>query len=478
MDNGKIVVKQSLKYYTRLVDENGIKRTIALYTDKTASLNRAIQLKIEFEQASEGLIDRYREDRKKPVREHIEDFRASLKAKGNTDAYVKLKVSRAKKIVDGCKFFVWSDIRADRVQQFLADLRDNGNGISNQTSNFYLQAIQQFCRWMKQNQRAGELPLDHLKGLNVRVDRRHDRRALEPDEIRRLLEATRASETRFGMSGHHRALCYRLSIESGLRASELRSLTVSSFDFDNHTVTVKAGYSKRKREDVLPLRPDTAKQLSEFAAGKMPTVHLFPLPEKAVKMLRADLAKTKIEYKDDSGRFVDFHSLRHTTGSLLAASGVHPKVAQAIMRHSDINLTLSRYSHIFRGQESEAVAALPDLSAPSSKQKNAATGTDGKPVDAVGSTPKELTRKWTPYLTQPTYSGCNRLSMNGNAQSELGQKLLNDKSLNGGELGSESDKLSSVVNDKKQLRPAGLEPTTPGLGNRCSILLSYGRFNF
>jgi hypothetical protein len=25
------------------------------------------------------------------------------------------------------------------------------------------------------------------------------------------------------------------------------------------------------------------------------------------------------------------------------------------------------------------------------------------------------------------------------------------------------------------VRPEGLEPPTPGLGNRCSILLSYGR---
>ncbi|MFC1676781.1 tyrosine-type recombinase/integrase [Planctomycetota bacterium] len=59
---------------------------------------------------------------------------------------------------------------------------------------------------------------------------------------------------------------------------------------------------------------------------------------------------------------MDFHSLRHTTGSLLAASGVHPKVAQSIMRHSDINLTVSIYTHLFRGQKSQAVESLPDFS--------------------------------------------------------------------------------------------------------------------
>jgi len=47
----------------------------------------------------------------------------------------------------------------------------------------------------------------------------------------------------------------------------------------------------------------------------------------------------KIEYVDDSGRYADFHCLRHNTGSLLAANGVHPKVAQILMRHCDINLT-------------------------------------------------------------------------------------------------------------------------------------------
>lgn len=102
-----------------------------------------------------------------------------------------------------------------------------------------------------------------------------------------------------------------------------------------------------------------------------------PGRDRTAKMIKADLADADIDYVDDAGRYADFHSLRHTTGSLLAASGVHPKVAQSIMRHGDINLTMSLYTHIFRGQESEAVAKLPDLSLPSKeKQRAVATGTD------------------------------------------------------------------------------------------------------
>ena len=54
-------------------------------------------------------------------------------------------------------------------------------------------------------------------------------------------------------------------------------------------------------------------------------------------------------------------------------------INQSIMRHSDINLTMGIYTHTLKGQESEAVESLPDLSLPSS-QSQKATGTDGKNV--------------------------------------------------------------------------------------------------
>ena len=45
----------------------------------------------------------------------------------------------------------------------------------------------------------------------------------------------------------------------------------------------------------------------------------------------------------------------------LVAFGVHPKTTQQLMRHSDLNLTVSRYTHVFWGQETEVINALPDL---------------------------------------------------------------------------------------------------------------------
>ncbi len=202
------------------------------------------------------------------------------------------------------------------------------------------------------------------------------------------------------MTGASRALLYRLAVETGLRAGELASLKRSSFglDADSPTVTVEAAYSKHRREDILPLRVSSAAALAEFMASKLPTAPAFAMPPgtELAAMLREDLAAARQAWMeshrqpqgrteanetafllpvDDSGRVVDFHALRHTAGSLLAAGGVHPKVAQSLMRHSDINLTLSRYTHVYAGQEAQAVAALPDFKPPVRRSAQA-TGTD------------------------------------------------------------------------------------------------------
>jgi integrase len=248
--------------------------------------------------------------------------------------------------------------------------------------------------------RGVENPLAHLQGLNVKTDRRHDRRALSHEELRCLLESTELAAERFGMPGCARALLYRLAVETGLRAAELRSLTRGSFALEGAepNVIIAAAYAKNRRQDTLPLKPETATLLKAFLGGKMPIAKAFdvPPPSRVVKMFRADLAEARgtwiaavgmpearkeresspfLAYRDDAGRVIDFHALRHTFISNLAAGGVHPKTAQTLARHSTITLTMDRYSHIYRGDLASALKSLPDLSQKSAHAM-AATGTD------------------------------------------------------------------------------------------------------
>ena len=395
--------KKVAKWWVEVRDHQGIVRRFPAFTDKRQAGKFEEKLKALIEKrenceslgelaewveslpietrerlVSTGLLDKRRFIAAKSLQAHIEDFEASLKAKGNTNRHVQTTISRIKQIIAGCGFKSWSDVSAHRVERYLAELRRSENGISKATSNHYLQAIQQFGNWLVDNERATTSPLRILKKLRVlQTDRKRVRRALEPDEVRKLLEVTGRSPVRFGMTGQERRLLYKLAIETGLRAGELRSLTVSSFDFKNCTVAVIDAYSKNRKESLLPLRKETAVELESFFKGKLPGVKAFggtyqELTQRTADVLKLDLADAGINYVEN-GFFFDFHAHRHETGTLLAASGTNPAVAQSVLRHSNISLTMNVYTHALIGQEAEAVAKLPDLSQPKHIQK--ATGT-------------------------------------------------------------------------------------------------------
>ncbi|MFC1766456.1 tyrosine-type recombinase/integrase, partial [Planctomycetota bacterium] len=191
-----------------------------------------------------------------------------------------------------------------RLRSSLADLRDGESGLAAGTSNAYLQAVKQFCRWMVQDGRASESPLTHLSRMNAKVDRRHDRRALEPDEMRRLLKATLVAPKRFGMQGYERALLYRVAAETGLRAKELRSLKVSSFDFKACTVSVRCSYTKNRNKAEISLRPDTAAELQSFFAGKLPDVKAFGGTCKRLTNTTAEMESLMLMMLDDLQTFM------------------------------------------------------------------------------------------------------------------------------------------------------------------------------
>jgi integrase len=411
----KGTTKTAAAWYVEIRDQLDCPRRLPAFASKAASeeLGRNLEKLVAFHKASGGqtdpaltrflaglpaktqdklvrigLLARERVATAKPLAGHLDDWTEALNAKGCSQRHVELLVSRARKIVDGCKFKYYGDISASKTQAFLTELRADKidkRGIGAQTFNFYLQALKQLCRWMVKDRRAVENPVSHLDGLNVKTDRRHDRRALTVGELVRLLDAAHSGPVRFGMAGPERAMLYRLAVESGLRAGELRSLTRASFNLDCPSVTVDAQYSKRRRQDTLPLLPALGQELAAFLATKTLAAKVFKVPTfgDAAEMFRFDLEAAGIVYRDDAGLVADFHSLRHTFISNLARGGVHPKTAQSLARHSTITLTMDRYSHTLVEDQATALEALPDLSA-ATRQKVRATGTDdAKPTSGV-----------------------------------------------------------------------------------------------
>jgi integrase/recombinase XerD len=383
--DGKRMILETAKWYIDYKDADGTSKRKAGYTDKEATNQLATELERTAEHIRSGYKPKEHEFLNVALKTHLEDFKANMMLKGVSEKQVKHVHLRAKKIIEGCNFQLWTDISASKIQTYLASLRkdtDEKRGISPQTYNWYLQSVKAFCKWMENEGRAPENPLKHLKGINVKVDCRHSRRALTQEEVKKLLDGTFAGDVRYGMTGYERSMLYKAALASGLRASELKTLTVDSCDLDSEspTLTVKACYSKHRREDIQPILKSFAKELKAFIDGRNQNELLFPtMPriDSLAKMIKSDLESVNLKYKNDAGHIADFHALRHTYITNLARAGIHPKIAMDLARHSDINLTLARYSHTLVADRASALEATePTNKKDSQPQEAKATGTD------------------------------------------------------------------------------------------------------
>ncbi len=267
---------------------------------------------------------------------------------------------------------------------------------------------------------------------------RHGKRAGEA--VGNLREETRRRLERLGQE---RVLIYKTLVLTGLRKGELASITVGQVVLDAAVpyLILNAADEKNREGSTIPLRADLAADLRGWlaekatalqeAAQRVPAVRfnskhqkrqkrntsdstgreghsclplsavptlpanmpLFTVPRDLVRILDRDLVaagiarrvkdadgKVRIDKRDERGRTIDVHALRHTFGTLLSKAGVAPRTAQAAMRHSGIDLTMNVYTDPKLLDVAGAVESLPALPLGAGRQTAAnvlsATGTD------------------------------------------------------------------------------------------------------
>lgn len=373
---GERTVRRVAKWWGKYRDSTGNVRRVALSANRAAAQLLLAEL-VKASEMGRAVADPYAQHRHRPLAEHLADWQLELTSRGNTAPYVRLKVGRVRRLVTGCGFERIADLSASRVESWLAELRKGGavldcgqgrrwlKSASQQTSNHYLAAAREFAAWLVADGRTERSALARLSGGNVEIDRRHVRRALTDAELGQLLAALPSCPDRVGLSAADRRLLYLTALYTGLRASELASLQTASFQLGAApTVTVEAGYSKHRRRDTLPLHPALVLELTPWLAGKAPGALVWPgnwaRGKSAGVILQADLAAAGVPYRTAKG-VADFHALRHTYVTRVVLSGASVKEAQELARHSDVRLTLERYSHLGLLEMAAAILRMPAL---------------------------------------------------------------------------------------------------------------------
>jgi len=166
------------------------------------------------------------------------------------------------------------------------------------------------------------------------------------------------------------AALWRLALLCGMRRGELLGLSWDDLDLDRGTLAVRRTLSRGKggtwemgqpktasgrRSIALPascagaLRKHRAAQnATRLRLGELWEDHRFVFMNETGGPLHVNSLVGHFRKLIDAAGvpIIRFHDLRHTSATLLLAAGEHPKIVAERLGHSDVSITLNRYSHV------------------------------------------------------------------------------------------------------------------------------------
>jgi len=146
-----------------------------------------------------------------------------------------------------------------------------------------------------------------------------------------------------------------IGINTGLRRSNVLSLSWDNIDFENNIISIKT--SKSNTVINMPMN-DIVKQTLMNIPRIKDQNHLFSGIGGRVRKTVCDAfdkACKKAGLKD-----VTFHTLRHTFGSTLAIQGTDIITIKELMHHKTIKVTM-RYMHLQPSQKTQAITNLNNI---------------------------------------------------------------------------------------------------------------------
>ncbi len=307
----------------------------------------------------------------RPIKEHFSDYeraRAIQSRVNSGEAAYETTRRWLDRLASHCNWAVLRDICREDVEAYAEHLKDLGR--SNRNIHQMIGAVRAFCRWCVKTRKMDSDPTAAIAKPSL-TQRAFSRRMLMPEEWRWLKESLKQPSQKNGQSSHERMVMYWLTIETGLRATEVVQLAWSDVSLGKLPfVSVAASATKNNK----PAKQYVSDELAEELKKMKGTRKVFSISSKQelARTFRSDVDEARLlwldsgeslpadflESPDASGAVLDFHSLRHTCGSWLVAEGIPLPEVQKIMRHSTIKLTVDTYGHIAPDTQSQRRNAL------------------------------------------------------------------------------------------------------------------------
>ena len=186
----------------------------------------------------------------------------------------------------------------------------------NVTIRYYIIAVRRFLKWLNVNVKP---PIPKVRGKEVR--------ALNEDEIEKILSSCSRVKDK---------LLIRLLLDTGLRASELLSITIKDIDINNNMIRVRN--TKNGEERVVFFTNETKHLLKKYIRNKNPDDKLFNMSYDALyRKIKRIGKKVGIDLRP--------HILRHTFATISLKKGMNLITLQKLLGHKDIKTT-QIYTHL------------------------------------------------------------------------------------------------------------------------------------
>ncbi len=239
-----------------------------------------------------------------------------------------------------------SDVHAvgsQHVIDFLVQIK--GEGLSANSMNRCLAALRGFYKFLLQEKAVAESPLAHIELAKVWM-RLPD--TVSKEEMNSILSQP-GDQTPAAIRD---SAILELLYATGLRVSELASLTMNSFNWQVGFLVIMGKGSKERVVPVGKTAYDCVRRYVDEARPKLlksKTTDVLFLNRFGETFTRQGLWKLIIHYAQKAGlqKNVHPHTFRHSFASHLLEGGADLRAVQVMLGHSDISTT-QIYTHVSR----------------------------------------------------------------------------------------------------------------------------------